>query len=210
MVFLKDSGDASGGNFAGESVPGIIAGFNQLDVEAHNGEGAGELDPEHAGADDDDAASAARMGSAFLACLLGGVLQAFGIGEGAEIEKIWHFRAGYVQRGGRAADGEQQTIEGDSFAVVEGDMAAGGIEVGDSPAGAKLDAVVDEPFAGESEEPFASELAAEELLAEGGAIVGAIDFLADEEEIAFAIEFPDRLSRLAAGDTTADEKVFYV
>jgi hypothetical protein len=80
----------------------------------------------------------------------------------------------------------------------------------DAAPGAKLDAVLNEPFAPERKEGFATDFAAEELAAERRPGVGATDFLADEEEIALVVERADCFGGFGAGDSAADEEIFYV
>src|SRR5205085_11644991 len=69
---------------------------------------------------------------------------------------------------------------------------------------------LDEPFIGEGEN-FLLLLAAQEIvLGKWWAVIGAIDFLAEEQDVAFGVEGADGLGGAAGGEAATDEDVFKV
>jgi hypothetical protein len=53
-------------------------------------------------------------------------------------------------------------------------------------------------------------LAAEEFFAERGAMIGTVDFLSDDEQIAVMVDLANGRGRLAGGDSCAHEEIFNV
>lgn len=139
-----------------------------------------------------------------------GVAEAVGVFDGAEVEDVGEVGAGDGEAAWGGAGGEEEGVEGDLLAVIEADGAAGAVELGDAAVGAEVDVVFAEPGGVVSEEVFVASAAEEVVAAEVGAVVGAVDFLADEEEGAGGVEGTDGGGRGGGGGAGADEHVFHV
>src|SRR5205823_13437518 len=111
VLFEESAGPACGG-FAGEAGPGVLALDEQVDLEAHLGEGGGEFEAEESGADDGGAAPvggcAARVASAFGFGFVDGVVEALEVVEGAEVVEAGEIVAGEGEVFGGCAGGEEQ------------------------------------------------------------------------------------------------------
>jgi hypothetical protein len=143
-------------------------------------------------------------------CGVDGVAEAVGVGEGAEVEDVGEVGAGDGEAAGGGAGGDQEGVEGDLLSVVEADGVAADVELGGAAVGAEVDVVVGVPGGVVDEEVLVAFEAEEVIAGEEGPVVGAVDFLADEEEGAGGVEGADGAGGGGGGGAGTDEDVLEV
>ena len=138
------------------------------------------------------------------------MMQTLGIIERAQSKNIGKMGSGNIQWSWRRAGGKQQRIKRNFVAIIESDRAPGRIQVRRAPAGAQVDALLCEPFRRLDDELHPAALALEILRVQARAVVGTVNFLADEKDRSVRIALSNRLGRRTARQAAADQNILVV
>jgi hypothetical protein len=113
-------------------------------------------------------------------------------------------RAGDGERARAGAGGEQQLLVVDGGAVGEGEPPGGGVEAGGGLAGAQV-GVLRVPVLVDGEHRRAVGVAAEVVLRQRRALVGAVGFAGDDGEVAVVAFAAEGLRGGGGGEAAADD-----
>ena len=208
-VVLQIAGEEFSGAFSGEAMPGVFRAHDQIDGKAEIGERAAKFNAQQATADDGDAASPAIVHAAAGFGDVDGVTEPFHVAQRSQIEINWAALLRTCEPVGRIAGCQQQFVVGNLAAVIQGDGAASRIEIGDATSGSKVDALLGKPVWRQREEILAPRLAPKVILAQRRPVVGAIDFLADDEKRSGGVDFANCDGSRATGDVSAHQQRYF-